>query len=125
MFDYVECNVALPDGRVATGYAFQTKSLWRNMDRCTITAEGRLVHHQRRFEANSEHSTGAAALPLLKPVELGDADINYHGDLTLFGNPEGEEGQMYIARFTHGTLEWIKRSNDVPAVHRSLIMGQD
>jgi len=36
----------------------------------------------------------------------GSTDTNFHGDIRLLSN-EGEL-EEYVARFTHGTLEWIR-----------------
>src|SRR5438552_2557268 len=74
MFDHVTCELPLPDGREARKDSFQTKSLWCCLSRFTITAAGRLIHHQRRWVPASD------TVP--RQLEhVADIDLDYHGDL--------------------------------------------
>lgn len=117
MFDDVTCEYPLPDGREVAGRAFQTKSLWCGMDRFTITAAGRLIFHQCQFQppARGETSLG-------RPTHVGDIDLNYHGDLDLFGIDTAGRAARYVARFTHGSVEWVKPHDDISAAHRAWLL---
>lgn len=91
MFDQVRWDAALPEGHPADDRVFQTKSLERCMDNFVVTPEGRLVltAERRRIE-DADASTGV--------------DVDFHVDLRLVSNG----AQDYLARFTNGTLEWIR-----------------
>ena len=47
-------------------------------------------------------------------------DLEFHGDIRLTGLIEGELIE-YAARFTHGTLEWIRPWGEISEMHRLLI----
>jgi hypothetical protein len=120
MFDYVRCETALPDARAFESDEFQTKSLYRAMDRFTVTAGGRLVHHKTR-ETVAEYKQDAGGNPSLRweIVPLGDVDIEFHGDLH-FGDVDADgQSADYVARFTNGQLDWIKPASDLPDIQRS------
>jgi hypothetical protein len=51
MYDYVECAANLPGGSQVAGKKFQTKSLYRGLDRFSISEEGRLIYHSVRYES--------------------------------------------------------------------------
>jgi hypothetical protein len=122
MFDEIECKVSLPDGRIVPGFVFQSKSLFCNMDRVTISAEGRLIHHRCRFDAVGENQLAKGmTAPLLKRVPLEDVDLDYHGDIAFFGPVNDDTASQYFARFTHGTLEWIRQDDNLSAMHQMLI----
>ena len=97
MFDTLRCKYPLPDKIVQTD-SFQTKSLDRLLDDYTITKTGKLIlHRQRHYEASIKKIT-----------------IDFHGDLRFYtfkGSREENNYEWfeYIARFTDGKLQWIKR----------------
>jgi hypothetical protein len=101
MFDHVTCELPMPDGRELAKDAFQTTSLDCLMDLFTITAAGRLIHHQRRYYA-------ASALDARMPEPIADIDLNYHGDIEIYAIANDGKLARYAVRFTHGTLEWIR-----------------
>jgi len=111
MFDYVTCELPLPDGRHVPKDSFQTKSLWCSMDLFTITASGRLIFHKRRYYLFSE----ANSRP---PEHICDLDMNYHGDIKILGTAKDGSLACYAVRFTHGTVEWIRSFEQLPELHR-------
>ncbi len=101
MYDEVLFDDALPN-IPSGGREFQTKSLERLLDRYLVTRDGRLCRIGTALRED-EPITAAAQ----HPEEC--IDMDFHGDLQLVSD-EGEYGE-YTARFTHGTLEWV-RQND-------------
>ena len=96
LFDEIRWDAALPDGHPPDSRLFQTKSLDSCLDYYVVTAEGRLLLAGNGFEddadlANAEISPGI--------------DVEFHGDMRLVS---AEADREYLARFTHGTLEWIR-----------------
>jgi hypothetical protein len=118
MFDEVHCGADLPPGHPEMDRDFQTKSLGSCLDRFTITKEGRLILHAVRYEASDEPGR---RLPMMKAVPLGDVDTEFHGDIQLYGR--AKDGLVeYVARFTHGTLEWIRPLQELSEIHKKLLM---
>ena len=127
MFDELICEYPLPDGDVDKDVQeaiFQTKSLDCAMDRYTITKDGRLTLHKIRYESVPEEerphygtlewqdSPLAKMTGFLKPIPLGDVTIPYHGYLrfyTYVGKHPDDELFEYLAKFTDGRLEEIRR----------------
>lgn len=117
MFDDVYCEADLPTRHPEGQRAFQTKSLFCCLDRFTITKEGRLVLHESRFESLAEAANG---LPVLARIPVGDVDTDFHGDIRLTSTAENHFIE-YAARFTHGSLEWIRPWSEITEFHRSLL----
>ena len=87
---------------------FQTKSLHRCLDRYIVTKEGRLcLTRNVRLEGTS--SSGAEE-------KSKGIDVDFHGDIRLITDEAGIE--EYVARFTHGALEWIRPLSDLPEFNR-------
>lgn len=107
MFDEVWFDDGLHDSR-PKGRRFQTKALDRCMDRYIVTQAGRLC------------LVGSVLLDetpaTVAPGEAAKTDVDFHGDIRLVSDDEKHE--QYIARFTHGTLEWIRPMSDVPRFNR-------
>ena len=98
MFDVVVFEMQVPGFQ---GRRFQTKNLDCCMDRFAITKTGRLC------------LTGSEFMEDVEKPEVERVDIDYHGDIRLLA----EEGQEeYMARFTHGVLEWIRPADRASAV---------
>lgn len=114
MFDDVTCEHPLPDVRKVPGRAFQTKSLWCDMDHFTITAAGRLIFH--RYQCLPPGGR------IARRSHVGDEDLNYHGDLVIYGVDAGDTLAQYAVRFTHGTVEWVRPLNDLPYLHRECLL---
>lgn len=85
---------------------FQTKSLDPCMDRYVVTREGRLS-----LAGNTLTEDAADAVARGRSEKI---DTDFHGDIRLVSDDGKHE--VYIARFTHGTLEWIRRAAEVPQV---------
>ena len=100
MFDVVVFDVELPDcGCPVQGRRFQTKSLDRCLDIYTVTRAGRL-----RLTGND--LLGSDDAPASEEI-----DIDFHGDIRLLAEKGHDE---YVARFTHGALEWVRPMADMP-----------
>src|ERR1700733_2552769 len=99
MFDEVWFDEDLP-GVPSKNRRFQTKSLDCAMDRYIVTKAGRLCLVGNTFMEDS------AADAAQEKTESSDTD--FHGDL----RPISDDGEYVdcVARFTHGTLEWVRRA---------------
>jgi hypothetical protein len=115
IFDYLRLEMPMPDGQEVVPGSFQTKSLWCTMDRFTITSSGRLVFHRPR-PGPTPVAEGEPALGRLAPV--GDIDLDYHGDLATHGTRADWNFVSYAVRFSHGTVEWIRALDALPAIHQ-------
>ena len=127
MSDDLKCDVALPDGRMPPGSSFQTKSLYCMMGRFTITAQGRLIHHQCRLEDAGKHEVRPGLFfPQLRQVPVADVDMEYHGDIKLSGDVQHDGTYAdYVARFTNGTLEWIRPYEALSEAHKTWFYAKD
>jgi hypothetical protein len=117
MFDDVYCEADLPPGYSGSERAFQTKSLFNCLDQLTITREGRLVLHACRYESAPQ---AEGELPSMVRIPGGDVDLEFHGDVRLSALVDDKLVE-YVARFTHGTLEWIRPWPELSDIHRSLL----
>ena len=126
IYDEIQCDAALPDPWESAGAVFQSHSLYCMMDRFTITKEGRLIYHACRYEfdGNEEVRPGVFR-PNCRRIPLEDIDMNYHGDIRMCAFRQGDTYVDYVARFTHGTLEWIKPFADLPETHQSWFYSKD
>jgi hypothetical protein len=99
MFDTIYCQYPLPNPR-HQDLDFQTKDLENLLDTYTITREGRLIQHARSgWLERLEH----------------DVEWPLHGDLRFYTSVKTEEPSWieYVARFTHGIVEWIRPLEEV------------
>lgn len=117
MYDDIFCECDLPDDLRPEERRFQTKSLYRIMDRFTITKDGRLIHHSARYVQDANPPGG---LFRMIPVDKEDIDMCFHGDILLSGERDGKLLE-YAARFTHGQLEWIRPIAEFSEHERALI----
>lgn len=93
MFDTIHCEYPLPVAEHQS-LDFQTKNLECLLDIYTITRDGRLVRHARRgglWGAPEDH----------------DVEWPLHGDIRFYTSKD-KEWIEYVARFTHGQVEWIR-----------------
>jgi len=97
LFDEIRWDAVLPEGHPPDSRLFQTKSLDPCLDHYVVTPEGRLFLVGGGFEH--------AADLVDAQVSQGGIDVEFHGDMRLLST-QGE--WEYLARFTHGTLEWIR-----------------
>jgi hypothetical protein len=94
LFDTVTCRYPLPDA-AHQDLEYQTKDLECLLEHFTISADGRLVRHDRR-----------------SGVEPGcDVEWPIHRDVRIYAaDPRRERGLVeYVLRFTHGRVEWVQR----------------
>jgi len=100
IFDTVRCEYPLPDPR-DQDLEFQTKDLDPALLHYTITRDGRLVRHANRGGWGSRL----------------DRDIEWplHGDLRFYTHEKSRDPNWieYVARFTHGRVEWIRPFEEV------------
>jgi len=90
LYDTLHCEYPLPDPR-HQDLDFQTKSLDPALFHYKITRDGRLVR-------------------LARPTRSGpDRDVEWpiHGDISFYTSVE-KVWIEYVARFTHGWVEWIR-----------------
>lgn len=122
MYDCVRSEIPLPDG--FTG-ELQTKDLERILAKILIRADGRLMIEERDYEhiPLSERPFPDDPDPLnrligsIKSTHRRWRDLDYHGDLRFYGNETTQSGELsvwhqYVARFTYGTLEYIKNEDE-------------
>ena len=103
LFDTLYCDYPLPDLEFQDE-AFQTKDLECLLDNYRISADGRLWLLRRKISpfATDSHPSKATEK---------DEDMNYHGEICFY--PATDQVSLeYHARFTHGTLEWIRRGGE-------------
>lgn len=105
MYDEVWFDEELP-GLPSESRRFQTKSLECCMDRYRVTEAGRLC-----FVANVLFEDSAVPAVV---SETECVDIDFHGDIRLVSDDGKHE--EFIARFTHGVLEWIRPEAEVRRV---------
>lgn len=112
MFDYVQCEVPLPNGFAGE---LQTKDFDCLLTTVLIRADGRLLVQDRVFEAvalNERPFPDDPRKRLIGARRLVSScwrDLDFHGDFDFYGSDEDGEFHSYRARFTHGQLEWIRQ----------------
>jgi hypothetical protein len=105
LYDEIWWEAELPAGHPPDNRLFQTKSLDPCLDRYVVTLEGRLRLVGNGFQ---DDAAFAGARPGQEAI-----DVDFHGDLRLVSSVPDYE--VYSARFTHGTVEWIRPSADGPS----------
>lgn len=125
MFDYVKCEYPLPGGipEWAKACIFQTKDTDAQfMETYVITKEGRLIHQSVKYETTPESERPYFGKPewdksdfyksagMIRSVPTGNVDINYHGDIYLFGCSERIPLEFceLMVRFTNGDVQYIR-----------------
>lgn len=93
LFDDVKCEYPLHDPEHQQR-EFQTKDLGCLLDRYTITRDGRLVRHAQAGRRGPSR----------------DVEWPIHGDIRFYDFDRDKEQMIeYVARFTHGRVEWVRR----------------
>jgi hypothetical protein len=121
MYDDLLCECDLPDSPSPQERNFQTKSLYRIMDRLTITKGGRLIHHSARYVQDANPPEG---LLRMIPVDKKDIDMCFHGDILLSGERDGKLLE-YVVRFTQGQLEWIRPFGQFSEAERAMVLARN
>lgn len=103
LFDTIHCDYPLPDPE-HQDKVFQTKDLEQTLSRFRITRDGRLWYLRREVDPLAKNAFLPAAAD-------ESEDMNYHGDLCFYTGM-GEEEAVYVARFTYGTVDWIRRAGE-------------
>lgn len=127
MFDYVECEVELPDAFVVEDqrYCFQTKNFENTMDTFRITKEGRLFYLEKIWEYLGEYDPGwtkpkGTKIPKYEVVREEWVEWHthrgtpFHGEFNFYTSDKNKNWHEYIAIFEHGQLAKIivdKKSN--------------
>ena len=115
MFDHIRCEYPLPKFHELQEEVFQTKSFECLLDEYTITKDGRLILHAKRWEVVPEEERPYYGKPewkkplyrlfgSLRTVSIGDVEISYHGDV-FFYTVANDKLVTFRARFTNGRLE--------------------
>lgn len=100
LYDTLHCDYPLPDPE-HQDKDFQTKDLEQTLSRYRITRDGRLWYLRRQVDPQAPH--------VFLPTATDESeDMNYHGDLCFYTGM-GEDEAVYVARFTYGTVDWIRR----------------
>jgi hypothetical protein len=136
MFDYVVCEVPLPDDAQIS--EFQSKDLDCEMTTIRISAEGRLlveryevydVPREKRPYPNAEPGSWQSICGIMGKRNRRWEDLNYHGDFNFYGDeqvgdpePVLQGGKWsyarkrvwreYMARFSEGRLSRIWSVHD-------------
>ena len=108
MYDYVICEVDLPDGGDVDD-EFQTKDFGCQMAYFTIRKDGRLIEeffHYEDVPIEDRPNPEQPALGCIKKVVDGNGDKNYHGTLRFY---TGSPWREYSAKFTDGQLVGIAK----------------
>lgn len=107
MFDYVRCEVPLPDG--CTG-EFQTKDFDCFLSTILIRADGRLMIEDCDWEEVPLEERPNAQIPMFgatRAINKRWRDLDFHGDFRFYGSRDHGDRHDYLARFTHGDIESI------------------
>jgi hypothetical protein len=112
MFDYIKCEIKLPDNTLPDGREFQTKSLDSAMENYVITVKGELYREVWDYEwiEDSEHFLGGYQ-HRIEDSYRREYLTNFHGDVIFYdGKKINELWRNYTARFTEGRLArmWYK-----------------
>lgn len=113
--DDVYWEAELPEGHSEEHRLFQTSSFHNCLDRYVVTKEGRLLLVGNGWQDDEEPFTGA-------PGSRETVDVDFHGDMSLATR---EHYPSYVARFTHGTLEWIRQEKDAPRTWQNADVKRD
>jgi len=106
MFDWIQCEMSLPDGSSPLKREFQTKSFDNTMSKYVINTKGYLYEHRwdyRLVEDETHFLKG-----YIEEVEDSFQQIHltdYHGDIIFYDSKKiGEVWRDYYARFTDGKV---------------------
>jgi hypothetical protein len=107
MYDYVHCEVPLPDGYVGD---MQTKDFDCFFGTILIRTDGRLLVEEGDWEAVPLDEQPNPKIPMFGTFRVTNKrwrDLDFHGDFRFHGSRDRGDWHEYLARFTHGVLETI------------------
>jgi hypothetical protein len=126
MPDEIRCELEVASQGIRPGARFQTRSLFREAEVLTITRDRRLVLHRCRLELEPDvEPRPGARVPRFRRVLGENLDLEYHGDLWLFALDDDSLHERYVARFTHGQLEWIRPFAELSEAQRWVHQGRN
>ena len=97
MRDEIRWDAPLPPDHPSESRLFRTSSLGHSTcDHYVVTPVGRLLLVGNGWQDDPQFDSSEGRAPV---------DVDFHGDIELVS--EDGHGQ-YVARFTHGTLEWVR-----------------
>lgn len=109
MFDNIRCEIPLPDG--FTG-EMQTKDFDCALSTLLIRTDGRLMIEDCDWEDVPLEERPDPKLPFIgsrRATNRRWRDLDFHGEFRFYGSGESAgDRHEYIARFTHGALEFIE-----------------
>lgn len=105
MYDLLVCGFPLPGNPPGwvVGHEFQTKDMDCVLERYTITPDGVLMVHRKKYRSGPEKLQ-------LRIEREWDEQVWYHGDIEFYTIPDDNQSGWleYQARFSYGLLDWIK-----------------
>ena len=97
MRDEIRWDAPLPAGHPSNSRLFRTNSLGEACENhYVVTPAGRLLLVGNGWQDDSQFESSEGRSPV---------DVDFHGDIELVSDDGCRE---YMARFTHGTLEWVR-----------------
>lgn len=112
MFDYMICEMPLPDGSSTKGREFQTKSFDNVMTKYVITTKGHLYEHKWDYEwIEDENHFLKGYIQKVEGSFRQEHLTDYHGDIIFYDSKKiSEVWRDYYARFTDGKVSrmWYK-----------------
>lgn len=121
MFDEIIVEYPLPDGLKFEGVRFQTKDMDNFLELYEITNDGRFCRVVMEMDDDKTSPNGIGYM-----VPTGELDdTNYHGDIVFYHSVGSYSNNSfiwyeYVARFTNGQLEWIKRVSPEPTAEQQV-----
>jgi len=126
LLDTVRIEPGAPGADRFRDCELQTSDLGRRMERFTIIADGRLIHHRVRYDVTQASATAEISpLALWRVVPDRDVVVPLHRDVTLYGEPADGEADFFVARFTEGRLQWIKPRDQLDEDYREYLWASD
>lgn len=116
MFDYIKCEVMLPDGTLTKDREFQTKSLDNLLATYVISAKGELYKEDWDYVwVDDDDRFLKGYMKMVDGSYRREYLTDYHGDI-IFYSGINEDGvwRNYFARFTNGKLSrmWYEDENN-------------
>lgn len=112
MFDYIKCEIQLPDNSVSVNREFQTKSFDSALENYVITSKGELYREVWDYEwIDDDRHMLTGYMRKIEESYRREYLTNFHGDVIFYdGKKLDGVWRDYTARFTEGRLTrmWYK-----------------